>query len=144
MQSNQQSTSKEDNWQKRGINLELFYYEQVGSRYYLRFTRLALVIILGLTIISLVMILAVFLLSDHLSDSKEVNVNITVPKSSSPPTQIIIPPTPTQPAPKTNKQSRVIVPAPSPLPLPKVEELPSTPIANKSAETKSNRNSNER
>jgi hypothetical protein len=90
------------------------------------------------------MILAVFLLSDHSNASKEINVNITTPKSSSPSSQPIIQQTPTPPVPKTNKQSRVIVPAPSPLPLPKIEELPPTPIANKSAETKSNRNSNER
>jgi hypothetical protein len=76
MQPDEFSNLKENKPQKRGINLELFYYEQVGSRYYFRFTRFALALIIGLTIGSIIMMLGFFFLSDHPGSSENVNVNI--------------------------------------------------------------------
>jgi hypothetical protein len=44
-----------------GINLELFYFEQVGSRSYLRITGLGLALILIFTVLPVVAILSLFL-----------------------------------------------------------------------------------
>src|SRR5215211_444508 len=54
---------------------ELFFYEQVGTRYYLRFTRLALLLIVCLTIIPMVAICALFFTESH-ADLENVNINI--------------------------------------------------------------------
>lgn len=62
----------------RGGRFDLFFYEQVGMRYHLRFTRLALVLVVCLTIIPIVAIFALFLTQRH-ADLKNVNVDITVP-----------------------------------------------------------------
>jgi hypothetical protein len=60
---------------RRGGRFELFFYEQVGSRYYLRFTRLALILVVCLTVIPAVAILALFLTQSH-ADLENVNINI--------------------------------------------------------------------
>jgi hypothetical protein len=67
---------------RRGGRFELFFYEQVGTRYYLRFTRLALVLIVCLTIVPIVAIFAFFYTRRH-ADLENVNVNITVPPRAS-------------------------------------------------------------
>src|SRR5829696_6328327 len=54
---------------------ELFFYEQVGTRYYLRFTRLALLLIVCLTVIPMVAICALFFTESH-ADLENVNINI--------------------------------------------------------------------
>jgi hypothetical protein len=56
----------------------LFYFEQVGSRHYLRFTRLALLLIVCLTLIS-ILLLFTFYLSRKRSGPREVDVDIVVP-----------------------------------------------------------------
>lgn len=61
-----------------GGRFELFFYEQIGTRYYLRVTRLALVLIVCLTVIPLLAISALFYTRRHV-DLENVNVNITVP-----------------------------------------------------------------
>ncbi|MDT5271178.1 MAG: hypothetical protein QOH49_3364 [Acidobacteriota bacterium] len=61
--------------QHRGGRFELFFYEQVGTRYYLRFTRLALLLIVCLTVIPMVAICALFFTESH-ADLENVNINI--------------------------------------------------------------------
>jgi hypothetical protein len=60
---------------RRGGRFELFFYEQVGTRYYLRFTRLALLLIVCLTVIPMVAICALFFTESH-ADLENVNINI--------------------------------------------------------------------
>lgn len=61
-----------------GSRFDLFFYEQVGTRYYLRFTRLALVLVACLTVIPIMAIFALFF-TQRRADLKNVNVDITVP-----------------------------------------------------------------
>src|ERR1044071_5745696 len=68
---------------RRGGRFELFFYEQVGARYYLRFTRLALVLVVCLTVIPAAAILAIFFPRSRLDfDFEDVNVNIRTPPSA--------------------------------------------------------------
>jgi hypothetical protein len=60
---------------RRGGRFELFFYEQVGTRYYLRFTRLALLLIVCLTVFPMVAICALFFTESH-ADLENVNINI--------------------------------------------------------------------
>jgi hypothetical protein len=60
---------------RRGGRFELFFYEQVGARYYLRFTRLALVLIICLTVIPVAAIFAIFFTQSRV-DFEDVNVNV--------------------------------------------------------------------
>jgi hypothetical protein len=60
---------------RRGGRFELFFYEQVGTRYYLRFTRLALLLIVCLTVIPMVAICALFFTQSRV-DVENVNINI--------------------------------------------------------------------
>src|SRR5215210_7036326 len=60
---------------RRGGRFELFFYEQVGERYYLRFTRLALLLIVCLTVIPMVAICALFFTESH-TDLENVNIKI--------------------------------------------------------------------
>lgn len=57
----------------------LFFFETVDGRTYLRFTRWAVILIIGLTVISIVSILVIFLMSSQQSATEPVNVNVTVP-----------------------------------------------------------------
>jgi hypothetical protein len=66
---------------RRGARFELFYFEQVGARSYLRFTRLALLLVVGLTVVSAAMLFALFLW--NIDDKPEdINLNITVPPAA--------------------------------------------------------------
>lgn len=119
----------------RGGRFELFFYERVGTRYYLRFTRLALVLIICLTVIPVVAIFALFLTQSH-ADLKNVNIDVRVPERAPgnypqliqpPPSALPTPPragksprgsnttrqTPTAPGPNANAQ-----PTPTPTPTP--------------------------
>src|SRR4051812_27883373 len=63
---------------KRRRGFELFFYESSGNRYYLRFTRLALVLVVCLTVIPAVAIFAIFFTQSR-ADLGNVNVNIRQP-----------------------------------------------------------------
>jgi hypothetical protein len=65
----------------RRRRFELFFYEQVGTRYYLRFTRLALVLVVCLTVIPAAAIFAIFFTRSRV-DFEDVNVNIRTPPSA--------------------------------------------------------------
>lgn len=57
---------------------ELFYFEQIRSRHYLRFTRLALILIVCLTLIPILLLLTLYL-SRKRGGPKNVNVEILTP-----------------------------------------------------------------
>lgn len=82
----------------RHDRFELFYYEQVGSRFYLRFTNLALVLVLLLTLGALAMIIA-FYVWKRGQEPVETDIDIHVPAHES-----------------TNYNSPLIRPAPTPSP----------------------------
>jgi hypothetical protein len=102
---------------RRGLNLELFYYEQVGSRSYLRVTRLGLILILILTVLPVIALLSIFLLNQSTS-MPNVDVTIkpmpTANASAYPTVHQPIPP----PAPKALRQSKAAQPVPPALPSP--------------------------
>jgi hypothetical protein len=81
MRPDERLTSQDSEPQRPNVSFDLFYYEQVGPRYYLRFTWLAVILIVGLTVISLVMIFGLFLFNRSGQKATEVNTHIT-PTSS--------------------------------------------------------------
>jgi hypothetical protein len=93
----------------RGGRFELFFYEQVGTRYYLRFTRLALILIVCLTVIPMVAILALFYTESH-ADLENVNINIrSHPGAPGNDVRLIIqqpPPAPMPTPPKAGRSQR--------------------------------------
>ena len=95
---------------RRGGRFELFFYEydQVRSRYYLRFTRLALVLVVCLTVIPAAAILALFLTQSH-ADLENVNINVrTAPPAPGNYPQLIKapPPAPMSSPPKAGRSPR--------------------------------------
>ena len=80
---------------RRGGRFEVFFYERVGNLYYLRFTRLALVLVLCLTVIPAAAIFTLFFTQSR-ADLDNVNVNIRVAprEPSNYPRQLIQPPPP--------------------------------------------------
>jgi hypothetical protein len=95
---------------QRRRRFELFFYEQEqgGTRYYLRFTRLALVLVVCLTAIPAVAIFALFLTQSH-ADLENVNINIrTAPQAPGNYPQLIkAPPPPAMPSlPKAGRSPR--------------------------------------
>src|SRR5215216_3188315 len=80
---------------RRGVRFELFFCEQVGTRYYLRFTRLALALVVCLTVIPMLAIFALFVTQSH-ADLENVNINVSVPEQApgNYPQQLIKPPPP--------------------------------------------------
>jgi hypothetical protein len=94
---------------RRGGRFELFFYEQVGTRYYLRFTRLALLLIVCLTVIPMVAICALFITESHV-DLENVNINIRAqPQAPGNDVRLIIqqpPPAPMPTPPKAGRSQR--------------------------------------
>src|SRR5215213_4817493 len=93
MRSDEFNESTEGGQYRRG-RFELFFYEQVGTRYYLRFTRLALLLIVCLTVIPMVAICALFFTQSRV-DLENVNINIrTQPGAPGNDVRLIIQPPP--------------------------------------------------
>jgi hypothetical protein len=95
---------------RRGGRFELFFYEQVGTRYYLRFTRLALLLVVCLTVIPMLAILALFFTQSRV-DLENVNINIrSQPQSPGNDVRLIIqqppPPAPMPTPPKAGRSQR--------------------------------------
>jgi predicted secreted protein len=61
--------------------LELFFWEKDGTRYHLRFTRLALLLVVCLTVIPAAAIFAILFTQSRV-DFEDVNVNIRTPPSA--------------------------------------------------------------
>jgi hypothetical protein len=94
--------------------LELFFFETVGNRSYLRFTKLAVILILCLTLISLVGIFTLFVYNHASSSSEQINVNVrTIPSPSATPFRnvIIQAPPPQSTPPKIRMQPLLPTPA---------------------------------
>jgi hypothetical protein len=66
---------------RRRRKFELVFYEHIGTRYHLRFTRLALVLVVCLTVIPAAAIFAIFFTQSRV-DFEDVNVNIRTPPSA--------------------------------------------------------------
>jgi len=99
------------------MNLELFYFERVGTRSYLRFTRLGLILILIFTVLPVIALLFLFLLnqSTPMPDT-DVRIKPAAPINASMyPT--IHQPTPL-PTPKALRQPKAARPSPPVLPSP--------------------------
>jgi hypothetical protein len=115
---------------RRGGRFALFFYEQDrqgGTRYYLRFTSLALVLIVCLTVIPVAAIFAIFYTQSRV-DFEDVNVNIRIPPSAprnygSPIIQTTTPPV----MPAVPKAGR------SPRPIEPIRQTPAAPIMNADA-----------
>ena len=105
---------------KSRTNFDLVYFERVGERTTLRFTHLAVVLILGLTLISVVAILAIFLIRSRPNDLGNVNVNIAAPALSPYSTNkpIIRQLPPQSSPPKVGKQPAYSTPVPLSSPIP--------------------------
>jgi hypothetical protein len=105
---------------------ELFFWEKVGTRYHLRFTRLALALVVCLTVIPAAAIFAIFFTQSRV-DFEDVNVNIRTPPSAprnygSP---IIQTTTPVMPAaPKAGRSPRPVEP---------IRQTPAAPGSNAAA-----------
>lgn len=111
MQSVEQPASKDQRKQNRWINLELFYFEQIGSRSYLRITRLGLVLILLFTVLPVIVIFSLFLFNQS---TPTPNVDVTIKPMPTANTSIyptIQQPTP-PPAPKALRQPQAARPSP--------------------------------
>ncbi|HKC63539.1 MAG TPA: hypothetical protein VKB86_07870 [Pyrinomonadaceae bacterium] len=104
MRSDQQYTDKDNQQSPPPQKYELFYFEKIGNRTYLRFTWLAVILILFITIIPFVVVLAIFLYNQSQNSLDQMNVNIHTASSPDVTTnRNIIIPMPTQqlpPAPK--------------------------------------------
>jgi cellobiose-specific phosphotransferase system component IIC len=74
--------NRKDTEQIQHGKFNLLVIEQVGSRRYLRSTRLALMLIVGLMFISIIMIIVHFLLQGNPMKTTNTDVNITVPSSN--------------------------------------------------------------
>jgi hypothetical protein len=105
----------------------LFFWEKVGTRYQLRFTRLALVLIVCLTVVPAAAILAIFFTQSRV-DFEDVNVNIRTPPSAprnygSPIIQTTTPPV-MPAAPKAGRSPRPVEP---------IRQMPAAPNVNANA-----------
>ena len=79
MKPDEQATGNKGRARKRKIDLELYYYERVGDRYYFRITTFGLILVIGATILSLGIILFMNLIEPS---PREFNTNITVPSTT--------------------------------------------------------------
>ena len=95
-----------DHQHRRRFELFFYEYEPVRSRYHLRFTRLALLLIVCLTVIPMVAICALFFTESH-ADLENVNINIRS-QSQAPgnDVRLIIQPAPPAPMPTLPKAGR--------------------------------------
>jgi hypothetical protein len=129
---------------RRGGRFELFFYEydQARARYYLRFTRLALVLVVCLTVIPMLAIITLFVTNSHV-DLENVNINVRVeprapgnyggPIVMPPPTTIPTPPKvsrsprggePARQTPAAPSSNANAPPTPSPTPSPTPPQPP--------------------
>jgi hypothetical protein len=106
MQLNDQVASEDTVVRERRGRHSLFYFEQVGSRSYLRITRLGIILVLLFTVLPLIDILSLFL------------VNRSTPP---PDVDVII-----KPRPVDNNSMHPAIKQPSPPPTPKAVRQPTS------------------
>jgi hypothetical protein len=78
MRPDKQHDSVERDRGRRAGGFQLIYFEQVGSRHHLRFTRLALLLIVCLILIPILLLFTLYL-SRKRSGPRDVDVDIVVP-----------------------------------------------------------------
>lgn len=118
MQSDEQHTYNNNQSRRPNKRFELFFFETVGNRSYLRFTRLAVVLILCFTVIPIAAILTLFLYNQASINSEQINVNVrsTASPGATPLQNVILQaPTP-QPVPKVHRQPLQLAQSPPALP----------------------------
>jgi hypothetical protein len=112
MRPDEHITSKEGKPRKRRMSLEIYYWEQVGNRFYFRYTPFAII----LTIAAVLVMLAMVLISNFL-DSREqpkIDTKISVPSPSPSASYPVIrqAPVPSSPA-RVNKPPQSTMPTPA-------------------------------
>jgi hypothetical protein len=113
-----------DPQRRRGF--EMFYFEQIGSRTYLRFTRLTLFLIVGLIVLSILLLFVLFL-SNRRGRPEEVDINVVAPTATPQDyNKPVLQPAPSGPTPpKVIKPPRAgVPPSPSPIPSPTLARTP--------------------
>jgi hypothetical protein len=125
MSSNDVNGSSGRDARRRGF--ELFYFEQVGSRTYLRFTRLTLFLIAGLTFLSISLLFVLFL-SHRRGRPEGVDINVVVAPTATPQDYnkpVLQPAAPGPTPPKVRKPlGASVLPSPSPTPSPTPARTP--------------------
>lgn len=116
MLPNDQATS-EDTMARQQRRHSLYYYEQIGSRFYLRITRLGLVLILLLTIVPVIAILSLFLLNQT-KPMPDVDVTIKSRLTDNTSTYPAIKQPSPAPTPRTVRQPALKQPSPPVLSIP--------------------------
>jgi hypothetical protein len=108
MPNHSQHSHEDDGRGRAAHRFDLFYYQRVGERFYLRLTPLAAGLILGLPLLSVAGLIFLFVYNFHNQVSADdVNIQIRTPPAASTPLNTIIqPPKPAPPFP------RVTPPAP--------------------------------
>ena len=81
MRHDEYLTGHDDELSRSPSRFELFYYERVGTRYYLRLTKLAVILVFTLTLISMGAISVLFLTTRH-SQNKQTPIKLKVPEST--------------------------------------------------------------
>ncbi len=110
MQPNDQATS-EDRIVREQSRHSFYYYEQIGSRFYLRITRLGLILILLFTFLPVIAILSLFIRNQS-TPMPNVDVNIKPMPTANTSIYPIIKQQPPPPAPKALRQPQAARPSP--------------------------------
>jgi hypothetical protein len=119
MRPDEHDTSNESTPRNRRMNLEFYYWERVGNRYYLRYTRFAYIVTIvgGLLVVAM---LVGYMILDSRNRSKR-DTKITVPSPSPSASYPVIRQAPVSPPPpRVNKPPQFTMPTP-----------PATPTQNK-------------
>lgn len=117
MRQNEQYTHNDSQPPQPRRRLELVFFEKIGNRSYIRFTRFAVILILCLVLIPILMIFAIYLYSSASINSGQVNANVPLTvRPDAIPLPSIKQALPLPPQPKIRRQP--LPPAPTPLALP--------------------------
>jgi hypothetical protein len=111
MQPDEQSTSKNRRRRFRAVNLDLFYYERSGSRYDLRITPFALILMLAAAIIGF----SIIYFDGRKQTAPDVRI-VTPPATPYPTQKTAIRQVPPPPPPTVVRQRSVTQPSPPALP----------------------------
>jgi len=113
MRSNRQFPRNNSQSSRPGRKLELFFFETIGHHTYLRFTRLAVILILCIIVIPIIALFTLFLFNRGSSNSEQINVNVrSTPSIEMTPFQNVIKQAPT-PKPFTGIHMQPLSPAPT-------------------------------
>lgn len=111
MRPDEHITSKEGKKRKRRMSLEVYYWEQVGNRFYFRYTPFAII----LTIAAVLVMLAMVLISNFLDarEQPKIDTKMSVPSPSPSASYPVIRQAPQSPPSRVNKAPQFTMPTPS-------------------------------